>query len=130
MLVKVGFLYYWLISCLISVVIYQVFKVFLYSFISDLFRSQNVPPQYWRSPFILFFLLVGFTLALVILHIREIYVNPLVSTIKPVKRTFDLVKVRVIKIATFGISMEILITGVMLIYYGVVSYYWIPLSIL
>ena len=130
MLVKVGFLYYWLISCLVSVVIYQVFKVFLYSFISDLFRSQNVPPQYWRSPFILFFLLVGFTLALVILHIREIYVNPLVSTIKPVKRTFDLVKVRVIKIATFGISMEILITGVMLIYYGVVSYYWIPLSIL
>lgn len=130
MLVKVGFLYYWLISCLVSVVIYQVFKVFLYSFISDLFRSQNVPPQYWRSPFILFFLLVGFTLALVILHIREIYVNPLVSTIKPVKRTFDLVKVRVIKIATFGISMEILITGLMLIYYGVVSYYWIPLSIL
>lgn len=130
MLVKVGFLYYWLVSCLVSVVIYQVFKVFLYSFISDLFQSQNVPPQYWRSPFILFFLLAGFTLTLVILHIREIYVNPLVSTIKPVKRTFDLVKVRVIKIATFGITMEILITGLMLIYYGVVSYYWIPLSIL
>ena len=70
MLVKVAFLYYWLISCLVSVVIYQVFKVFLYSFISDLFQSQNVPPQYWRSPFILFFLLTAFTLTLVILHIR------------------------------------------------------------
>ena len=56
--------------------------------------------------------------------------NPLVSTIKPVKRTFDLVKVRVIKIATFGITVEILITGIMLVYYGVVSYYWIPLSVL
>lgn len=56
--------------------------------------------------------------------------NPLVSTIKPVKRTFDIVKVRVIKIATFGITMETLIIGVMLVYYGVVSYYWIPLSIL
>lgn len=56
--------------------------------------------------------------------------NPLVSTIKPVKRTFDVVKVRVIRVATFGITVEVLIIGVMLVYYGVVSYYWIPLSIL
>jgi hypothetical protein len=47
-----------------------------------------------------------------------------------VKRTFDVVKVRVIKIAPFGITLEVLIIGVMLVYYGVVSYYWIPLSIL
>lgn len=46
------------------------------------------------------------------------------------KRTFDVVKVRVIKIATFGITLEILVIGIMLVYYGVVSYYWIPLSIL
>ena len=37
---------------------------------------------------------------------------------------------RVIKIATFGITVEILITGIMLVYYGVVSYYFIPLAIL
>lgn len=46
------------------------------------------------------------------------------------KRTFDVVKVRLIKIATFGVTLEVLIIGVMLVYYGVVSYYWIPLSIL
>jgi len=64
------------------------------------------------------------------MHIREIYINPLVSTIKPVKRTFDLVKVRVIKVATFGITLETLIIAIMLIYYGIVSYYFIPYSIL
>ena len=39
------------------------------------------------------------------------------------KRTFDLVKVRIIKIATFGITVETLIIAIMLIYYGVASYY-------
>ena len=130
MLVKVGFLYYWLASCFISALLYQILKFIFYSLITDVFKSQHVPPQYISKPFVLFFVLLAFTLSLVILHIRQIYVNPLVSTIKPVKRTFDLVKVRVIKIATFGITIEILITGIMLIYYGVVSYYWIPLSIL
>lgn len=46
------------------------------------------------------------------------------------KRTFDVVKVRVIHIATFGISVEMLMIAVMLIYYGVVSYYWIPFAVL
>lgn len=39
-------------------------------------------------------------------------------------------KIRLIKIATFGITIEVLIIGILLVYYGVVSYYWIPLSIL
>lgn len=56
-------------------------------------------------PFLIFLLVFAFTIGLAILHIREIYINPLVSTIKPVKRTFDIVKVRVIKIATFGITV-------------------------
>ena len=102
----------------------------IYHFVADLFKCQAAPPQYIKSPFILFFVVFGFIMALVILHIREIYINPLVSTIKPVKRTFDLVKIRLIKIATFGITIEVLIIGILLVYYGVVSYYWIPLSIL
>ncbi len=130
MLVKVGFLYYWLFSCIASVILYQLVKIVLYSTIADIFKTEAPPPQYLASPAIWFLLIFGFVITLVILHIREIYINPLVSTIKPVKRTFDLVKVRVIKIATFGITLEILIIGIMLVYYGVVSYYWIPLSIL
>lgn len=39
-------------------------------------------------------------------------------------------KVRIIKMATFGITVEMLVIAVMLIYYGVVSYYAIPMSIL
>lgn len=81
-------------------------------------------------PFLTFLFIFIFTIGLAIMHIRSIYVNPLVSTIKPVKRTFDVVKVRVIKMATFGITLEALIIAVMLIYYGVVSYYAIPMSIL
>lgn len=63
-------------------------------------------------------------------HIKTIYTNPLSETIKPVKRTFDVVKVRVIHIATFGVTVEVLLLSIMLIYYGVVSYYWIPFAVL
>jgi len=66
---------------------------------------QGIPPQNIASAVILFLVVFSFTIVLIVMHIREIYINPLVSTIKPVKRTFDLVKVRVIKIATFGITM-------------------------
>ena len=130
MLVKVGFIYYWLLSCVVSVGLYQGCKWSFYWLMADLFGSKSAPPLPLLPPIVLLLLVFGFTLGLVVVHIREIYVNPLVSTIKPVKRTFDLVKIRVIKIATFGITVEILVTGVMLVYYGVVSYYWIPLAIL
>ena len=49
---------------------------------------------------------------------------------KPVKRTYEVVKVRIIYLATFGISVEILMIGVMLVYYGFTSYYWIPFALL
>ena len=81
-------------------------------------------------PFLLFFLIFMFVEWKSIGHIRNIMNNPLSETIKPVKRTFDVVKVRVIHIATFGISVEMLMIAVMLIYYGVVSYYWIPFAVL
>lgn len=130
MLIKVGFFYYWLVSVLLSIAMYQILKVLIYKTVSDLFKLQHAPPQYLLSPLLLFFLILAFIMVLVSLHIRDIYVNPLVSTIKPLKRTFDVVKIRVIKIATFGITIEVLIIGILLVYYGVVSYYWIPFSIL
>ena len=130
MLIKVGFFYYWLVSVLLSIAMYQILKVFIYNRVADLFQLQHPPPQYILSPLLLFFVILAFIMVLVSLHIRDIYVNPLVSTIKPLKRTFDVVKIRVIKIATFGITVEVLIIGILLVYYGVVSYYWIPLSIL
>ena len=49
---------------------------------------------------------------------------------KPVKRTYDVVKVRIIYLATFGISVEVLMIGAMLVYYGFVSYYWILFAVL
>lgn len=77
------------------------------------------------------FLIIFFFLQFVIyVHIQRIYTNPLSETIKPVKRTFDVVKVRVIHVATFGVSLEVLLIAVMLVYYGVVSYYWIPFAVL
>jgi len=130
MLIKVGFFYYWLASCLVSVILYQILKIIVYKAVSDLFKLQQPPPQYIMSPIVLFLVILGFIMTLVGLHIRDIYINPLVSTIKPLKRTFDVVKIRIIKIATFGITLEVLIIGILLVYYGVVSYYWIPLSIL
>lgn len=105
MLVKVGFLYYWLISCLISVALYQLLKLLIYKAVSDLFKLQQPPPQYTANPILLFLLTLGFIMLLVCLHLRDIYINPLVTTIKPLKRTFDEVKIRVIKIATFGITL-------------------------
>lgn len=78
----------------------------------------------------MFVALFIFTQVLIYSHIQRILTNPLSETIKPVKRTFDVVKVRVIHVATFGISLEVLLIAIMLVYYGVVSYYWIPFSIL
>ena len=105
MLIKVGFFYYWLVSVALSTALYLLLKILIYNTVANLFKLQQPPPQYVLSPIILFFVLISFIMALVSLHLREIYVNPLVSTIKPLKRTFDVVKIRVIKIATFGITM-------------------------
>lgn len=129
MLVKVGFLYYWLISAVISAFLFWLTKQIIYNSVSSMFFYDS-PPQKLIYVVILLFAIIIFTVGLAILHIRQIYINPLVSTIKPVKRTFDLVKVRIIKIATFGITVETFIIAIMLIYYGVVSYYEIPMSIL
>jgi hypothetical protein len=63
-------------------------------------------------------------------HILKIYGNNIVESMKPFKRTFDIVKIRVIKMATFGIQFEILLVSLMLIYYGLVSYYFIPRAVL
>lgn len=66
--------------------------------------DYNVISQSYVLPVVLFVLVLGFTLGLSIGHIQKIYMMPLVETIKPIKRTFDLVKIRVIRMATFGIS--------------------------
>lgn len=129
MLVKVGFLYYWLVSSFISASLFHLTKYVLYYQISQVLNF-GVPNLKNTSTIILFLSVFALIMWLVISHIRSIYTNPLVSTIKPVKRTFDLVKVRIIKMATFGISGSVFVTSIMLIYYGVVSYYFIPKSIL
>lgn len=74
--------------------------------------------------------MLGLSVTLAMNHIQKIYTAPLSLTIKPLKRTFDEVKIRIIHLSTFGLSSEMLLIALMLIYYGVVSYYWIPFSIL
>lgn len=87
--------------------------------------NQNFSSAFW-----LFIGVFGLSQFLVINHIRNIYIAPLSLTIKPLKRTFDEVKIRIIHLSTFGVSSSTLLIALMLIYYGVVSYYWIPFSIL
>lgn len=70
MLVKVGFLYYWLFSSLASALLYQITKWVLYAAIANLFRTQSPPPQYVQSPFLVFAAVFGFTVTLIVLHIR------------------------------------------------------------
>ena len=129
LLVKVGYVKYWVTAVAASVVIYCFIKFVLYVAVTSRLHF-NMIPQPVSLPFILFFLVLGFIEWVSIMHIRHILTHPLSETIKPVKRTFDVVKIRVIHIATFGISVEMLLIAIMLIYYGVVSYYWIPFSVL
>lgn len=63
-------------------------------------------------------------------HILSIYGNSIVESMKPFKRTFDIVRIKVVKMATFGIDPELLMVSLMLIYYGMVSYYFIPRAVL
>lgn len=70
MLEKVGFFKYWLLSCIISVILYQILKIMIYNFVANLFKCQAAPPQYILTPFILFIAVFGFIMALVISHIR------------------------------------------------------------
>lgn len=126
---KVGFAYYWIATTFVSVIIYVLLKLAFYK-IACSKLSFNTIPQPVQTPFAIFFLNLSFIMGLVYYHIRSIYANPLSETIKPVKRTFDVVKVRVIHISTFGVTIEVLLIACMLVYYGVVSYYWIPFSVL
>ena len=70
MLVKVGFFYYWLLSCTVSVVLYVAAKAWLYGLIAELFWSQGVPPQPKLTPLLLLACLLVFIIGLVVMHMR------------------------------------------------------------
>lgn len=129
LLVKVGYFNYWIITTVVSVFLYFLLKlIFYYAICTKLGFGTIAQP--FQNLFIISFLVLTFVLTLVYHHIKRIYTNPLSETIKPVKRTFDVVKIRVIHVATFGVSIEVLLIAVMLVYYGVVSYYWIPFAVI
>jgi hypothetical protein len=129
LLVKVGYIYYWLATTAASIALYFLLKLVFYYAICTRLGFGTISQPYSNLP-IIFSLIMLFILTLLYEHIFRIYTNPLSETIKPVKRTFDVVKVRIIHVATFGLSMEMLLIAVMLVYYGVVSYYWIPFAVL
>lgn len=128
-LIKIGFMYYWLASSLLSILLYMVIKYFMIDVICNLLYFSPVQ-QNFTSAFWLFIAVFGLSQFFVLTHIRNIYVAPLSLTIKPLKRTFDEVKIKIIHLSTFGVSSSTLLIAVMLIYYGVVSYYWIPFAII
>jgi hypothetical protein len=69
MLVKVGFLYYWLASAIVSTFLYWLTKEILYQSISSVLDYSS-PPQVMLYPFLVFTLIFGFTISLAIMHIR------------------------------------------------------------
>ena len=127
--IKVGYIYYWVVTIFVSVLLYFILKIIFYKAICSKLNSPVISQPLINLP-TLFILVFIFIQVLIYQHIHRIYTNSLSETIKPVKRTFDVVKVRIIHVATFGISIQILLIAVMLVYYGVVSYYWIPFAIL
>jgi hypothetical protein len=104
-------------------------KYFMINTICQLLYFAPIEQNY-SSAFWLFVTVFGLSQFFVLTHLRNIYIAPLSLTIKPLKRTFDEVKIRIIHLSTFGVSSSTLLIAMMLIYYGVVSYYWIPFAIL
>lgn len=129
-IVKIGFFYYWLFSSLVSILLYMLIKYFFIKYVCNILHYDSILQQNYHSALYLFIFVLALSMGLAYSHINNIYTSPLSLTIKPLKRTFDEVKIRIIHLSTFGISSEMLLIALMLIYYGVVSYYWIPFSIL
>ena len=102
-LVKIGYFYYWLLSSLVSIAIYIILKFFMIGSICNMLGFSHLA-QNMVSAVALFLFVFILSITLCIDHIYDIYISPLVSTIKPIKRTFDEVKVRIIHLSTFGIS--------------------------
>lgn len=101
---KVGFSKYWVISTSLSVLLYCICKLIFYKVICSKLGFVTIS-QSIKTPIIIFMAVIFFIAILIYSHIRRIYTNPLNETIKPVKRTFDVVKVRVIHVATFGVTL-------------------------
>jgi hypothetical protein len=102
--IKVGYIHYWLATIFVSVVLYFILKLIFYKAICSKLNVAVISQPLINLP-TLFILVFFFIQILVYQHIHRIYTNSLSETIKPVKRTFDVVKVRIIHVATFGISM-------------------------
>ena len=112
-----------------SVILYAITKITIYDISVKLLNFSMVQQPILQTCLLGIFILL-FVAVLCLINIRNIFTNSLSETVKPIKRTFDVVKVKVIHLSTFGISMEVLMITVMLVYYGVISYYWIPFAIL
>lgn len=129
MLKNVGHFYYWLVVSLCSIFLFIALKYVLIRVICAQLHYEPIA-QSLTEPFVLFLSVLLFSQTTCVLHMMRIYANSIVESMKPFKRTFDVVKIRVIKMATFGLESEMLLVAVMLIYYGFTSYYFIPRAVL
>jgi|JI6StandDraft_1071083.scaffolds.fasta_scaffold40169_1 hypothetical protein len=129
MLKNVGHLPYWFAVTSFSILLFVLFKWLLIRIVAQKLHYSPIS-QDILEPFVVFFGVLLFSQLTCISHILSIYGNSIVESMKPFKRTFDIVRIRVVKMATFGIDPEMMMVSLMLIYYGLVSYYFIPRAVL
>lgn len=75
-MIKVGYLYYWIATVLVSVLVYFLLKLVFYSAICSKLGFGTVTQPY-LNPLLLILLLLSFTLTLISLHLYRIHTNPL-----------------------------------------------------
>lgn len=129
MLKNVGHLPYWFVVCLVATALFILIKWLLIDFICRQLSYDPISQTRWE-PIVLFIFVLLFNQITCLSHIAKIYGNSIVESMKPFKRTFDVVKVRIIKMATLGLEWEMLLVAIMLVYYGLISYYFIPRAVL
>jgi hypothetical protein len=102
MLKNVGHFYYWLFVSFCSTLIFILLKHVLIHVICSQLHYEPISQNIGFAIF-LFFCVLAFSQATCIMHMIRIYANSIVESMKPFKRTFDVVKIRIIKMATFGL---------------------------
>ena len=87
-LVKIGFVNYWLASSVISILIYMLLKYMLIGLICDRLTFSHIPQSTPTTLSLFLFVFLVCTLTSTS-YIHQIYTSPLALIIKPLKRTFD-----------------------------------------
>lgn len=103
MLRNVGHFPYWLAVSSASILLFVVLKWLLIGVVAAKLHYEPIS-QSALEPMVVFAGVLLFSQLTCISHILSIYGNSIVESMKPFKRTFDIVRIRVVRMATFGID--------------------------